>query len=324
VSAPVPLIEGDNLSMVFAGRGLLKRRRVQAVRNVDVKLARGEVLGVVGESGSGKSTLGRLLLGLIQPTEGSVSIDGKDLRSATHRELRTLRRRMQIVFQDPFGSLDPRRRVGDQIADGLTIHRLVPAERRAAEVVELLTAVGLAPEHARRFPHEFSGGQRQRVAIARALATRPDFLVADEPVSALDVSIQAQIIALLAELRAKLGLSILFISHDLPVVRHICDRVMVMYLGRVMESGSAKTVFARPRHPYTRALMSATPRLDAAARGKRIILPGDPPSPASPPSGCVFRTRCPHAAPECEAQIPVLREMDQGNTVACIRAETIG
>jgi peptide/nickel transport system ATP-binding protein len=324
MNAISPLVEAEDLSMTFTSGSLFKRRRVQAVRGVNIELRRGEVLGVVGESGSGKSTLGRLLLGLIEPTAGAVRIDGMNLHSATRREMRSFRRRMQIVFQDPYGSLDPRRRVGNQIADGLIVHNLAPAARHEAEVADLLRAVGLAPEHAKRFPHEFSGGQRQRVAIARALATRPDFLVADEPVSALDVSIQAQIIALLADLRSKLGLAILFISHDLPVVKHICDRVVVMYLGRIMESGPAAAIFARPRHPYTRALLSATPRLDAAHRAKRIILQGDPPSPAAPPSGCVFRTRCPHAAPECAAQIPALRETAEGNAVACIRADAIG
>jgi peptide/nickel transport system ATP-binding protein len=232
---------------------------------------------------------------------------------------------MGIVFQDPFGSLDARRSVGAQVADGLDIHRGLPASERAARVAALLERVGLDPLRAGAFPHEFSGGQRQRLGIARALATDPDFLVADEPVSALDVSIQAQVVRLLAELRRDLGLAMLFISHDLPVVRHLCDRVAVMYLGRVMEEGPVASVFARPLHPYTRALLSATPMLDPARRAARIILPGDPPSPTEPPSGCVFRTRCAHARPACAETVPPLRALGgPGQRVACIRAEEIG
>jgi oligopeptide/dipeptide ABC transporter ATP-binding protein len=239
-------------------------------------------------------------------------------------EWRALRRRMQIVFQDPYGSLDPRRRVGAQIADGLAIHGLLPSAGRSERVVALLERVGLTAEHARRFPHEFSGGQRQRVGIARALAPEPDFLVADEPVSALDVSIQAQIVQLLSDLSRELGLAMLFISHDLPVVRHLCGRVLVMYLGRVMEEGPAEEVFSRPRHPYTRALLSATPRLRLAQRQQRILLPGDPPSPADPPSGCVFRTRCAHAVADCAALVPALEPAGGERRVACIRADEIG
>ncbi|MFT8243478.1 ABC transporter ATP-binding protein [Roseomonas sp. BN140053] len=300
-----------------------RRAPVQAVRDLDVSVRRGEAVGVVGESGSGKSTLGRLLLGLIPPTAGAVRFDGAPLTGASRAEWRRLRRRMQIVFQDPYGSLDPRRRVGAQIADGLAIHGLLPAAARPARVAALLSQVGLDPSHAARFPHEFSGGQRQRVGIARALATGPDFLVADEPVSALDVSIQAQVVQLLAGLQRELGLALLFISHDLPVVRHLCDRVLVMYLGRVVENGPAEAVFAAPSHPYTRALLSATPRLDAARRVQRIILPGDPPSPTDPPSGCVFRTRCAHAQPRCAEAVPELRPAGEARAVACIRAEEL-
>ena len=319
-----PLIEAEGLSKIFFSKGFFRRgRAVQALRHVDISLARGEAVGVVGESGSGKSTLGRVMLGLLPATEGTVRFDGQPLGGASREEWRRLRQRMQIVFQDPYGSLDPRRRVGAQIADGLTIHRLVPAADRGARVAGLLAMVGLDPLHAQRFPHEFSGGQRQRVGIARALATGPDFLVADEPVSSLDVSIQAQILQLLAELRRDLGLALLFISHDLPVVRHLCDRVMVLYLGRVMEEGPAERIFVRPAHPYTRALISATPRLDPARRAKRILLPGDPPSPSDPPSGCVFRTRCAHAIDACAAAVPALRPFGDGHGVACIRAEEI-
>ncbi len=271
---------------------------------------------MVGESGSGKSTIGRLALGLLPATAGRISFAGTELATAAPEALRTLRRRMQLVFQDPYGSLDPRRTVGAQIADALSIHALLPKAAHAARVGELLAQVGLAPEHAGRYPHAFSGGQRQRIGIARALATGPDLLVADEPVSALDVSVQAQVMALLADLRARLGLAMLFISHDLPVVRHLCDRVIVLYLGRVMEEGPTAEVFARPQHPYTQALLSAAPSLHAAQRRTRILLQGDPPSPAAPPSGCVFRTRCPQAVPACATSIPPL--LGTTHRVACI------
>ncbi|WP_426954836.1 ABC transporter ATP-binding protein [Muricoccus radiodurans] len=325
VATGTSLVEARGLSKTFGGGGIFSRGGgVQAVRAVDAHLARGEAVGLVGESGSGKSTLGRLLLGLLPATDGELRFDGQDLKGMRRAEWRRLRRRMGIVFQDPMGSLDPRRRVGAQIADGLDIHGLIPRAQHAARVAELLEQVGLDPSHAVRFPHEFSGGQRQRIGIARALATGPDFLVADEPVSALDVSIQAQVVALLDDLRRRLGLSLLFISHDLPVVRHLCDRVMVMYLGRVMEEGPSEAVFANPSHPYTRALLSATPRLDPARRTARILLAGDPPSPANPPSGCVFRTRCAYALPACGQDIPALRPFGApGQRVACIRAEEI-
>jgi oligopeptide/dipeptide ABC transporter ATP-binding protein len=318
------LVEAEAVSKVFGVRGLFATGRpVQAVRAVDLRIARGETLGVVGESGSGKSTLGRLALGLQAPSEGVVRFAGRDLALASRAEWRALRRRMQIVFQDPFGSLDPRRRIGAQIADGWAIHGLVPRAERGERVAELLARVGLEPSHAHRYVHEFSGGQRQRVGIARALATQPEFLVADEPVSALDVSIQAQIVRLLADLRTDLGLAMLFISHDLPVVRHLCDRVQVMYLGRTMEEGPTAEVFARPLHPYTRALVAAAPHLNPAKRGKRIVLPGDPPSPSDPPSGCVFRTRCAHAIAACAQSVPALRSIAPLRRAACIRAEEL-
>jgi len=320
-----PLIEAVGLSKTFPGKGLFRKGKpVQAVKHIDASVARGEAVGVVGESGSGKSTLGRLMLGLMPVTEGTVRFDGKLMNEASRSEWRQLRKRMQIVFQDPYGSLDPRRRVGDQIADGMKIHRLLPAEQRRQRVAELLAKVGLDPSHAQRYPHEFSGGQRQRIGIARALSTGAEFLVADEPVSALDVSIQAQVIQLLSELRRDLGLAMLFISHDLPVVANLCDRVIVMYLGRVMEEGPAKHIFANPVHPYTRALLSATPMLDPEKRAKRILLQGDPPSPSNPPSGCVFRTRCAHARDACAEAVPELRPFGDGTArVACIRAEEI-
>jgi oligopeptide/dipeptide ABC transporter ATP-binding protein len=319
-----PLVEATGLSKTFAGRGLFRKGRpVQAVKHIDATVARGEALGVVGESGSGKSTLGRLMLGLMPATEGSVRFDGQPVNGGSRADWRKLRRRMQIVFQDPYGSLDPRRRIGSQIADGISIHGLLPPSQRAGRVAELLAKVGLDPAHAARFPHEFSGGQRQRIGIARALSTGPDFLVADEPVSALDVSIQAQVIHLLGDLRRDLGLAMLFISHDLPVVANLCDRVIVMYLGRVMEEGPARSIFANPVHPYTRALLSATPMLDPARRTRRILLQGDPPSPSNPPSGCVFRTRCAHARDACAEVVPELRPFGDATRVACIRAEEI-
>jgi peptide/nickel transport system ATP-binding protein len=324
-SAPTPpLVEATALSKVFHTGGLFRRGRpVQAVRSVDAGVARGEALGVVGESGSGKSTLGRLMLGLMPASAGTVRFDGQPLDRPAGRDWRALRRRMQIVFQDPYGSLDPRRRVGAQIADGLAIHHVGEAGDRADRVAAMLDRVGLDPSHAQRYPHEFSGGQRQRIGLARALASGPEFLVADEPVSALDVSIQAQIVQLLGDLRRDLGLALLFISHDLPVVRHLCDRVVVMYLGRVVEEGPAEAVFAAPAHPYTRALISATPQLRQDRRVGRILLAGDPPSPSNPPSGCVFRTRCAHARPACAEAVPELRPFGEARRVACLRAEEI-
>jgi oligopeptide/dipeptide ABC transporter ATP-binding protein len=306
------LVSAERLTRHFNADGFKRVPPVQAVSDVTLSIDRGETVALVGESGSGKTTLGRLLLGLLPPTSGRVTFDGIDLATARHRELR---RRMQIVFQDPQSSLDPRRTVGVQIADGLEIHNIVPPAERRARVEELLAQVGLPPTHADRFPHEFSGGQRQRVGIARALATGPEFLVADEPVSALDVSVQAQVLAVLADLRARLGLALLFVSHDLAVVRSLCERVVVMYLGRVMETGPVTRVFNAPRHPYTQALLSAVPSLDPARRRRRILLAGEPPSATAPPSGCVFRTRCPVAIPACAAAVPALN-----NGVACIRA----
>ncbi|MDA8253959.1 MAG: ATP-binding cassette domain-containing protein [Rhodospirillales bacterium] len=319
-----PIITAENLSKHFPSRHVLGRGKpVQAVSGFSLAVRRGEAVGLVGESGSGKSTIGRLLLGLLPPSAGRVVLDGTDIGKADAATLRRLRRRMQLVFQDPYSSLDPRRTVGAQIADGLAIHRVVPPAERHGRVEALLTQVGLTAAHAERYPHEFSGGQRQRVGIARALATEPDFLVADEPVSALDVSVQAQVLALLADLRRRLGLAMLFISHDLPVVRSICDRAVVLYLGRVMEEGPAADVFERPRHPYTKALLSASPTLDPARRRTRILLAGDPPSPADPPSGCVFRTRCPWAKPACADTIPQLSNLGPGHRVACLRVDEI-
>ncbi|MEJ0016689.1 MAG: ABC transporter ATP-binding protein [Acetobacteraceae bacterium] len=310
------LLVAEGLSRRFGERGWLHRAPpVQAVTDVSLSIARGEAVALVGESGSGKTTLGRMVLGLLPPSAGRIRFDGTDLATLGAAQRRQLRRRMQIVFQDPQSSLDPRRTVGAQVADGLSIHGIVPASARPGRVADLLAQVGLPAQHAERYPHEFSGGQRQRIGIARALATEPDFLLADEPVSALDVSVQAQVLALLADLRTRLGLALLFISHDLTVVRSLCERVAVLYLGRVMETGLVAQVLHAPRHPYTQALLSAVPSLDPARRRTRILLQGDPPSPANPPSGCVFRTRCPIAIDACAMTVPPLVD-----GVACIRA----
>jgi oligopeptide/dipeptide ABC transporter ATP-binding protein len=320
----VPLVRAENVSRSFRGRaGWLGHTEVKAVREVDLIISRGEALGVVGESGCGKSTLGRMLLHLLPPTSGRVVFDGRALENLTPSMRRGLRARMQMIFQDPYGSLDPRRTAGAQIADGLLIHALADRAQARARVKELLQRVGLDPSHVDRLPHEFSGGQRQRIAIARALATEPEFVVADEPVSALDVSVQAQILTLMAELRSSFGLALLFISHDLHVVRHLCERVVVMYLGRVVEEGTSADTFHTPAHPYTRALIAATPSIRARKRSRGATLSGELPNPASPPSGCVFRTRCLHAIAACAQTVPVLSEIAPGRRVACIRDDVV-
>jgi oligopeptide/dipeptide ABC transporter ATP-binding protein len=320
-----PLVRAENVSRSFVGRSgwLARRAEVKAVREVDLTIGRGEALGVVGESGCGKSTLGRMLLHLLPPTSGRVLFDGRALHDLTPATRRRLRARMQMIFQDPYASLDPRRRTGEQIADGIMIHGLADRTEARARVADLLQRVGLDPVHGDRLPHEFSGGQRQRVAIARALATKPDFIVADEPVSALDVSVQAQIVTLLADLRSSFGLALLFISHDLHVVRHLCERVVVMYLGRVVEEGNVSEIFRAPAHPYTRALTAATPSIRGRARSREAVLSGELPNPAAPPSGCVFRTRCPHAVAACAESIPVLRQIAPGRRVACLRDDVV-
>jgi oligopeptide/dipeptide ABC transporter ATP-binding protein len=322
-----PLVQVEGLVKHYAqGGGLLTRPRppVRAVDGVSFEIAAGETLGLVGESGSGKSTVGRNVLRLEQPTAGTVRFDGADLASLPAAQLRSLRRRMQIVFQDPFASLNPRRTVGASVAEGLEIHRIVPPGAIAGRVAELLTEVGLDPSYASRYPHEFSGGQRQRIGIARALAVEPQFVVCDEPVSALDVSVQAQVINLLLDLRDRRGLAYLFIAHDLAVVRQIAHRVAVMYLGTIVETGSARTVIEAPRHPYTQALVSAVPEADPAAARNRIVLAGEPPSPAAPPPGCPFEPRCFHPLKDarCRAERPALRQVARQH-VACHYAEVV-
>lgn len=297
-----------------------KRGTVYAAEDVSFSVRRGSIVGLVGESGSGKTTVGRTLLRLTEPTGGRAMFDGVDLFSLSPRELRAYRRRLQIVFQDPMSSLNPRLRVGQIIAEGLEVHD-TPADQREARVAELLSQVGLRPEHASRFPHEFSGGQRQRIGIARALAVEPELIIADEPVSALDVSVQAQILNLILDLQQRSPLAILFIAHDLAVVEYICDEVVVMYLGRIMEKGPSKAVYAAPRHPYTQALLASVPVADPNAGRQRAVLQGDIPSPLEPPSGCVFRTRCRFALPACAETVPPGIDNGGGHVVACIRQD---
>ena len=312
-----PMLKIDNLTVEF-GRGA---QRVQAVRGVSFDIAHGETLGLVGESGSGKSSLGRAVLQLIPVAQGSVQLEGRELVGLSASQMRPLRREVQMVFQDP--SLNPRQRAGDMLDEVLSTHGLHKGAARGPRIAELLQLVGLKPEHAERFAHEFSGGQKQRLGIARALAVEPRFIVADEPLSALDMSIQAQIVNLLIHLREQLGLTLLFISHDLDVVQYLCDRVVVLYLGRVMEIAPTADLFASPAHPYTRALLSAAPIPDPEQAAPRVDLQGDPPSPINPPSGCVFRTRCPYAVAACAETIPVLTPTTTGRMVACWRHQEL-
>jgi oligopeptide/dipeptide ABC transporter ATP-binding protein len=290
---------------------------VRAVDDVSFDIAAGEVLGLVGESGSGKSTIGRALLKLIEPSAGSIRFEGVDLAPLSARAMRPYRRRLQIIFQDPYASLNPRRRVGATLAEALATHGLHAGPARAARIAELLALVGLAPEHASRYPHEFSGGQRQRIGIARALALGPDLVFADEPVSALDVSVQAQILVLLDELRHRRELAFVFISHDLGVVRHFCQRVAVMYLGRIVEEGPVPAIFEEPLHPYTRLLKSSSPIPDPEQAVALDLQEGEPPSPVDPPSGCHFHPRCPFVMERCKVTAPALEAVAPGRRVAC-------
>ena len=321
------LLDVRNLKKYFpVHRGILGRTvgHVKAVDGVSFQLRRGETLGLVGESGCGKSTTGRAILRLVEPTAGQVIFDGEDLATLDRERLRTLRRRAQIVFQDPFSSLNSRMTVGAMLREVLKVHRLAPkGPARSRRVSELLEIVGLRPEDADRYPHEFSGGQRQRIGIARALSVEPDFIVCDEPVSALDVSVQAQVINLLRDLQEEFGLTYLFIAHDLAVVERVSDQVAVMYLGKIVESGTAEDLYGSPQHPYTKALLSAVPRPNpkAARTRQRIMLSGDVPSPMNPPSGCPFHPRCPHPGKdeECGRVVPPLEEKAAGHFAACIK-----
>src|SRR5882672_3836563 len=318
---PDALLKVRNLKKYFPIRGGLFSReiaRVHAVDDVSFDILPGETLGLVGESGCGKSTTGRSILRLIEPTSGEVTFQGKNVTTLDKRSLRALRKEMQIIFQDPYASLNPRMTVGSIIGEALVIHKLAPTRKaREERVVQLLETVGLLPDHLRRYPHEFSGGQRQRIGIARALAVSPKLIVADEPVSALDVSIQAQIVNLLEDLQAKFGLTYLFIAHDLSVVEHISTRVAVMYLGKIVEIALAKELYTNPRHPYTEALLSAVPIPDPTMKRKRILLEGDVPSPINPPSGCRFHTRCALRVPSCSTNEQVLKEISPSHWVAC-------
>ena len=314
------LLSAENLVKRFPIRGGTLNRvvnYVQAVNGVSFTVRRGEVLGLVGESGSGKTTIGRLVLRLEEATAGKVIFDGTNILELPKKEMRRFRKRMQIIFQDPYASLNPREKVRTVIGHALALHSIGTPESRRERAAELVEQVGLSPDQLDRFPHEFSGGQRQRVGIARALAVNPDFLVADEPVSALDVSIQAQVINLLSDLKDQLDLTMLFIAHDLAVVEHICDRVAVMYLGKIMELAPSSSLYKNPNHPYTEALLSAVPVPEPGHQQKRTVLSGDIPSAINPPSGCVFRSRCPRAEAICATEAPELKQIGPDHFSAC-------
>jgi peptide/nickel transport system ATP-binding protein/oligopeptide transport system ATP-binding protein len=318
------LLEIKELVKYFPVRGGLLQRVVawvQAVDNISFSIREGETLGLVGESGCGKTTVGRTILRLIEPTSGSIEIGGVNILKLKGKELKTTRRNMQIIFQDPYASLDPRMPVGESIAEGLKIHNIGTPRERFEIAIEMLRKVGMEDYHARRYPHEFSGGQRQRIGIARALALRPKFIVADEPVSALDVSIQSQVLNILKDLQREFGLTYLFIAHNLSVVEHISDRVAVMYLGKMVEMAARDELFRNPLHPYTQALMSAIPIPDPTLKRERIILEGDVPSPLNPPGGCRFHPRCPVAMEVCSQEEPAFREVSADHWVACWRIE---
>jgi len=318
------LLRVDNLKMHFPiRRGVLQRvvGAVKAVDGISFDVRKGETLGLVGESGCGKSTTGRVILQLYQPTAGRVFFEGEDLTGLRGEEMRRKRRRMQMIFQDPYASLNPRMTVAEIVGEPLEVHGIATGAERDEQVQSLLNVVGLNPQYAKRFPHEFSGGQRQRIGIARSLALHPSFIVCDEPISALDVSIQAQVVNLLEDLQKEMGLTYLFIAHDLSMVRHISDRVAVMYLGKLMELADRPELYHNPLHPYTQALLSAVPVPDpyVEERRQRIILTGDPPSPANPPPGCPFNTRCPLVIDQCRQQVPDWRQASPGHWVACHR-----
>ena len=320
-----PLLAVDGLQMRFRTRSASgEKADLYAVDDVSFRVERGEVLGLVGESGSGKTTVGRSILRILEPSKGEIRLDGTDISHLSARALRPFRRRMQLVFQDPFSSLNPRMTVGDAIGEPMLIHGIVRNRREKREkVAELLSLVGLPTDGMDRHPHAFSGGQRQRIGIARALASSPDLIVADEPVSALDVSIQAQVVNLLLDVRARLGLAMLFIAHDLAVVEHVADRIAVMYLGRIVEVAESRSLCRRPLHPYTEALLSAVPVPDPASKAERLPLKGEIPSPIDPPSGCVFRNRCVYALAECAEARPLLRDAGDGRLKACIRDDIL-
>jgi oligopeptide transport system ATP-binding protein len=326
---PGAFLEVENLQTHFpVEAGLIFKRRLGTVRAVDgvrLSIQEGEVLGIVGESGCGKSTLGRTIVQLIPPTAGTVILEGRNLNQLHGRGLRRARRDFQMIFQDPYASLNPRLNVFDTLAEAIRTHKKVPRRELRQRVAALMQKVGLLPRTMKKYPHEFSGGQRQRIAIARALAVEPKLIIADEPVSALDVSIQAQIINLLAQLRHEMKLTIIFISHDLSVVKHISDRIGVMYLGKVVELGEARAVLEKPLHPYTKALISAVPIVDPTREHarKRIVLPGDPPSPMNPPVGCRFHPRCPYMIDACKAEVPPLVDWGGNHFAACIRVAEI-
>ena len=318
------LLEIRDLKVYFEVKGGLLKRTVGVVKAVDgvnLDIRRGEILGLVGESGCGKTTVGRAILRLIPATEGSVLFEGRDIFAMKSSELKPLRRDLQLVFQDPYSSLDPRSKVGDIVGEGLRVHGVTDRNERYEQVRKALEMVGLQEHHMRRFPHEFSGGQRQRIGIARALVLNPKFIVCDEPVSALDVSIQSQVLNLLKDLQQELDLTLLFIAHDMSVVEHLCDRVAVMYLGKIVEIAERDELFGNPQHPYTQALMSAIPVANPHAKRERIILPGDPPSPLNPPAGCRFHTRCPEAIEVCSQTEPPITDLGRMHLCACHRRE---
>lgn len=320
MSSSTPLVRIRGLKTYFpVHKGILRRHvgDVRAVDGIDMDIYPGETVGLVGESGCGKTTVGRSILQLIPPTAGEVHFEGTNISTLSRRELRRARQRFQIIFQDPFSSLNPRMTVGAILAEAISAHRKLPERALRQEVAELLELVGLQTSYAQRYPHEFSGGQRQRIGIARALAPKPEFIVCDESLSALDVSIQAQVINLLEDIRVQRGIAYLFIAHDLSVVRHISDRIAVMYLGKIVEFAKTEELFAHPTHPYTQALLSAIPVPDPRARRDRIILTGDVPSPLDPPSGCAFRTRCPFAFDRCAKETPVLKDVSSTHQSAC-------